>query len=147
MKPVSFTARCEQIKGKGAYWYAYRRHGKKVRKKYLGKTARLTPQRLRQIAAELAETTGTVAPTALTSEAFSPLPKPTLEDVETSLLATKFIPPMLPVHLINRSRLTERLNAPIIYVSAPAGYGKSTLISQWLRQAQVPYIWVGLGQK
>ncbi len=139
-----FTARCEQIKGKGAYWYAYRRHGKKVRKKYLGKTAKLTPQRLRQIAAQLAETTGTVAPTALTSEAGSPPTLLTLEGVEASLLAIKFIPPMRPIHLINRSRLTERLNAPITYVSAPAGYGKSTLISQWLRQAQLPYIWIGL---
>ena len=140
----SFTARCEQIKGKGAYWYAYRRHGKKVRKKYLGKTAKLTPQRLGQIAAQLAETTGAVAPTGSTHAAVSPPPISDLEDVENSLLLTRFIPPMLPAHLIDRSRLTERLNAPITYVSAPAGYGKSTLISQWLRQAQLPYIWVGL---
>jgi LuxR family maltose regulon positive regulatory protein len=141
----SFTARCEQIKGKGAYWYAYRRHDKKVRKKYLGKTARLTPQRLRQIAAELAETPGTVVTTAPTSNTFSPLPKTTQAAVEASLLATKFTPPPKPpVHTANRSRLTEKLDAPIIYISAPAGYGKSILVSQWLRQAQVPYIWVTL---
>jgi LuxR family maltose regulon positive regulatory protein len=141
-----FTARCEQIKGKGAYWYAYRRHGKKVRKKYLGKTARLTPERLRQIAAELAETTGIGAPTTLTSEAVSQPPIATRADVETSFLVTKFSPPKPPVHLVDRSRLTERLNAPIIYVSAPAGSGKSTLINQWLRQAQVPFIWVALDE-
>jgi LuxR family maltose regulon positive regulatory protein len=139
-----FTARCEQIKGKGAYWYAYRRHGKKVRKKYLGKTAKLTSQRLQKIAAALAETKAKVPPAALNSEAYSPLPKLPLGDVEASILATKFIPPALPIHLVNRSRLIDRLNSPITFVTAPAGYGKSTLVSQWLRQEQVPFIWMAL---
>jgi LuxR family maltose regulon positive regulatory protein len=52
-----------------------------------------------------------------------------------SLLATKlYIPPLRP-GLISRLRLLERLNAGLVrkltLVSAPAGFGKTTLASEW----------------
>lgn len=139
-----FTARCEQVKGKGAYWYAYRRQGKKVRKKYLGKAAKLTPQRLQQIAVKLADATVNIPTLAV--EAVPSMTNPTLALDEYAFLTTKFIAPSLPNHLVRRSRLTDLLDAPIIYISAPAGYGKSTLISHWLRQTQVPFAWVTLDE-
>jgi len=56
--------------------------------------------------------------------------------VETSLLTTKLnIPPARP-QLVTRPRLIERLeeglNYRLILVSAPAGFGKTTLLSEWI---------------
>ena len=46
----SYTARLETMQRGERYWYAYRRTGQKLRKKYLGKTADLTLARLEQVA-------------------------------------------------------------------------------------------------
>jgi len=56
--------------------------------------------------------------------------------VGTQLLTTKlYIPPPLP-NLVGRPRLIERLNAglhrKLTLVSAPAGFGKTTLLSEWI---------------
>jgi LuxR family maltose regulon positive regulatory protein len=57
--------------------------------------------------------------------------------VTTSLLTTKlYVPPVRP-ELVPRSRLTERLDVALsrgrklTLVSAPAGFGKTTLLSEW----------------
>ncbi|UCD98122.1 MAG: tetratricopeptide repeat protein [Chloroflexota bacterium] len=70
--------------------------------------------------------------------------------MSNTLLATKFfIPPSLP-HLVQRERLLSRLNEGIqqgkrlTLISAPAGYGKTTLLAEWLRQSQYPAIWLTL---
>jgi len=72
--------------------------------------------------------------------------------VETSLLTTKLnIPPARP-QLVNRPRLIESLqdglNYNLILVSAPAGFGKTTLLSEWLRrnQPQISTAWVSLDE-
>jgi LuxR family maltose regulon positive regulatory protein len=54
------------------------------------------------------------------------------------LLATKLhIPPIRP-ELVSRPRLTERLNEgttrKLTLVSAPAGFGKTTLLSEWIHR-------------
>ena len=59
-----------------------------------------------------------------------------------SLLATKlYIPPTRP-ELVSRPRPIERLNECInrklTLISAPAGYGKTTLISEWLAVYERP---------
>lgn len=73
----------------------------------------------------------------------------------TQILATKlYIPPPRP-ELIARPRLTAHLNqglkhAPgIILVSAPAGFGKTTLVSDWLQQiqSQTPAAWLSLDEE
>jgi hypothetical protein len=48
-----YTARKEKRQRGEAYWYAYVGAGKKLAKKYLGKTADVTLARLEQVAAEL----------------------------------------------------------------------------------------------
>lgn len=60
----------------------------------------------------------------------------------TPLLATKFyIPPVRP-ELVPRPRLVERLNGgmarKLTLVSAPAGFGKTTLLSEWIAGAVAP---------
>ncbi|HID77177.1 MAG TPA: hypothetical protein EYP56_14430 [Planctomycetaceae bacterium] len=47
-----------------------------------------------------------------------------------------------PLH----DRLQQARHLPFILVSAPAGYGKSTLISHWLQSAGVPYSWLSLDE-
>ena len=73
-------------------------------------------------------------------------------EVETLLLTTKLnIPPARPQivprpHLIER--LQEGLNYNLILVSAPAGFGKTTLLSEWIRKSQPPTraAWVSLDE-
>ena len=65
-----------------------------------------------------------------------------------SLLATKlYIPPIRP-ELVSRPRLIEQLNAGLqrrlTLVSAPAGFGKTTLVSEWVSQFRVPILASGV---
>ena len=54
-----------------------------------------------------------------------------------SILTTKlYIPPLRPaVQLVTRPRLTARLREgltrPLTLISAPAGFGKTTLVGEW----------------
>jgi LuxR family transcriptional regulator, maltose regulon positive regulatory protein len=51
---------------------------------------------------------------------------------------------------IVRSRLLDRLNQvlrePVALISAPAGFGKTTLISQWLDRCPLPNAWLQLDE-
>src|SRR3972149_917641 len=58
--------------------------------------------------------------------------------MEPALLATKlFVPPARP-GLVPRPRLVDRLKASLscslVLVSAPAGFGKTTLVREWVRR-------------
>jgi LuxR family maltose regulon positive regulatory protein len=68
--------------------------------------------------------------------------------VSTLLLKTKlYIPPTRP-ELVSRSRLIERLNAglhrKLTLISAPAGYGKTTLVSEWVAGCERLTAWLSL---
>src|SRR6266516_2959634 len=69
------------------------------------------------------------------------------------LLTTKFFVPASSHALISRARLfallDEGLSRPLILVSAPAGFGKSTLVSTWVQSkpAKNPQVaWVSLDE-
>jgi len=51
------------------------------------------------------------------------------------LLTTKLYVPRARAELVSHPRLTERLNGDVTrkltLVSAPAGFGKTTLLSEW----------------
>ena len=59
-----------------------------------------------------------------------------MPDQNQILLQTKLHRPRLPKDLITRWRLVEWLNHdidhPLILVCAPAGFGKTTLVANWL---------------
>ena len=60
--------------------------------------------------------------------------------MSTPLLATKLYIPSSRQNVVRRSRLTERLNAglhgKLTLISAPAGFGKTTLLTSWLAERQ-----------
>ena len=72
------------------------------------------------------------------------------ETTTTPLLRTKFQrPPVVGDH-VHRSHLLERLDQrhqrPLTLISAPAGYGKSTLVSCWLESIDLPSAWLSLDE-
>ena len=70
------------------------------------------------------------------------------ETATNSLIVTKLHrPPVADDHLHRQGlldRLTQRRYRPLALVSAPAGYGKSTLLSCWLESCDIPAAWVSL---
>lgn len=64
------------------------------------------------------------------------------------LLATKFLRPAPDPRAIDRGRLSSRLDRRVgkrlVTVIAPAGYGKTTLVSQWCHRQSVPVAWLSL---
>jgi LuxR family maltose regulon positive regulatory protein len=68
----------------------------------------------------------------------------------TPILATKLFIPRLRPHVVSRPRLIERLNEglhrKLTLISAPAGFGKTTLVSQWLAGGARPAAWLSLDE-
>ncbi len=66
------------------------------------------------------------------------------------LLSTKLYIPPLRATQVPRPRLIDSLNAGLnsrlILISAPAGYGKTTLLSNWIAACQMPVAWVSLDE-
>ena len=72
------------------------------------------------------------------------------EKQEQPILATKlYIPPPRP-KVVLRPRLIERLNeglhGKLTLISAPAGFGKTTLISEWVTSCERPAAWLSLDE-
>jgi LuxR family transcriptional regulator, maltose regulon positive regulatory protein len=66
------------------------------------------------------------------------------------ILVTKFQIPQARSRLVTRTRLLERLDTglenKLILVAAPAGYGKTTLVSGWLHHITLPVTWLSLDE-
>ncbi len=66
------------------------------------------------------------------------------------LLRTKLHRPPVTTDLVRRERLHERLSQgleiPLTLVSAPAGYGKSMLVSSWAESIEQPCAWLSLDE-
>jgi LuxR family maltose regulon positive regulatory protein len=122
-----------RLRGAG-YWYAYRTSGRRTVKRYLGSTSNVTIARLEEAAGVLSrmgigtQTTGERRETGARSSH------------PTSLLLPKLLPPRLPSSLVERPRLLERLDAALecklTLLVAPAGYGKTTVVNQWIHERQ-----------
>lgn len=145
----------DRQRGSG-YWYGYRGLGKRTLKRYLGSTARVTLARLEEVADEFEQSRTLTGVHRLVGEGeASSHPAVGLVWPEhTSLvlpLSLKFCPPYLREHLVERPRLVQVLeNGPacgLTLLSAPAGFGKTTLVSQWLaswQKEESAVAWVSL---
>src|SRR5829696_4961890 len=147
----TFTARKERRSGGAEYWSAYRKRGGKLRKVYLGKAEKLTLARLEDAATMLAgrgegevTTADDAAPTRADDAGREVLTRSDEHARESShpglqgdpLLLTKLSVPSARPSLVTRPRLSERLEeelgGKLTLISAPAGFGKTTLLSMWL---------------
>jgi LuxR family maltose regulon positive regulatory protein len=138
-----FTAHKEARARGGWYWKAYRTAHGTTQRFYLGKPEQLTLDRLNHAATALA-----------TALAPSPPPGPPIIAAPTPpapLLATKLFVPPARAALVARPRLFARVESglrdKLTLVAAPAGFGKTTLLSAWRATAAgsaAPLAWVSL---
>jgi len=169
-----YTARKERKQRGTWYWYAYLRRDEQRTKAYLGKTPALTLARLEQVAQLLQTRSAVrQADRNSVPETLSPA-EPTTVQIATPpalramyvraeehggrrtdphqqgdpQLATKLYVPRRRAQLVSRSRLLARLAqgmvAALTLVSAPAGFGKTTLLSHWFAQSGTPVAWLSL---
>src|SRR5207302_4856769 len=148
-----FTARREQAGHKrgGWYWKAYRKQHGKLSSRYLGKSETLTLERLQAAAQALA-----ALPVEASHGRATPAAPPTASSGAGSthsapsnpLLTTKLHPPRPRARLVPRSHLVERLQqglgGALTLLSAPAGFGKTTLLAQSRPSTRAPGPWLPL---
>jgi len=64
------------------------------------------------------------------------------------LLQTKLYIPPPRLHLVARPAVTAKLRAGLLHpctlIAAPAGFGKTTLVSEWIAQTDHPVAWLSL---
>src|SRR5947207_3011768 len=61
------------------------------------------------------------------------------------ILSTKFVIPAATAQLLERPRLHQPEQAPrMVLLSAPAGYGKTTLAASWAAASSTPVAWLSL---
>ena len=68
----------------------------------------------------------------------------------TPILATKLFIPPLRTNIVPRPHLTERMKEgkfhKLTLISAPAGFGKTTLVSEWITGCGLPVAWLSLDE-
>jgi LuxR family maltose regulon positive regulatory protein len=167
-KYAQLTVRKEPRQHGETYWYAYRRNGQKMSKRYLGRTSELTLTRLEEVARELAATAPRsteeiptrglqqepdrgqrpAAASSQRSRQTCPLPPVSSGEQADLELRTKIHPPRLRPQLVARAHLLRRLqqasNPTLTLLSAPPGFGKTTLLVQWLTESALPVAWLSL---
>lgn len=146
-----FTARKKRRWG-ADYWYAFRRGSGRLYETYLGKARDITLSRLHTVAIKLNQLAGRtpemqpalpVGVQAGRAESASPnISYPSL---------TKLNMPQAPWPQLVRTaaleRLSEALERPLTVVSAPAGYGKTTLLTQWIATLHPHTAWLTLDER
>lgn len=145
-----FIARKQQRSGHW-YWYAYGRRDGRLRSAYLGKSSDLTPERLTASVRKLAGE-GSIA--ALCGrERAARRGRPTGQTgraPRASLMMTKLVAPSVELQRLVRTQASHRwqevLERPLTFVSAPAGYGKTTLAAQWIALSGAHAAWVSLDE-
>jgi len=66
------------------------------------------------------------------------------------MLATKLHIPSRGVNLVHRpkfEKLNEGIHRKLILISAPAGFGKTTVLSDWIEQTKTPTAWYSIDKR
>src|SRR5713226_6579321 len=118
----------------GGYWYAYHTSQGRTRKRYLGRTETLSLAHLEEIAQTLLR---------------EQQPAQALER-GMLVLSGRLAPPRLPNALVERERLLSALDGalsnPLTLLCAPAGFGKTTLLSAWASRHTAQVAWLSLDE-
>jgi len=151
----TFTARKSMMRTGGSYWKAYCRRQGKLYRIHLGNSLSLTLERLQ---AAVRAFGGDHIPEDMSSiqsdasrHALHTSPRKALTvDHPMTLIQTKLYGPRKRNDLITRTRLLEHLNAGlngyVTLVCAPAGFGKTTLLAQWVQTINTPTAWLSLDE-
>jgi LuxR family maltose regulon positive regulatory protein len=151
----TFTARKSMLRTRGSSWKAYRTHRGKLYRIHLGHSQALTLERLQAAARAFAgeHVPGDLAEVSSTQSAASRFPSSRMAltvEHPMVLIQTKLYRPRNRSDLLSRARLLERLNAGlsgnVMLVSAPAGFGKTTLLAQWVQTIDRPTAWLSLDE-
>ncbi len=150
----TLTARREQRHGTW-YWYAYHTQDGRLHKAYVGKSQELTLARLHEVAALLSVKGAT---SSQPPDTLRPLQPPATTPISSftgtpslHLLMTKIAVPSVRLNMVTRPRLMQRMNTAVMgtltLIVAPAGWGKTTLLSAWHADPShdtLPLAWVSL---
>ncbi|MBN9387736.1 MAG: hypothetical protein J0I20_06790 [Chloroflexi bacterium] len=139
-KALGLSARREQRSGSW-YWYAYRRKNGKLRSAYLGRSEEIDLAHLWDVALTLDKSLNGAAGGGTVSAFNKPALLPPPEIVPASpLLVTKLFVPRPRPDLVVRPRLLNWLHQNsgrrLLLVSASAGFGKTSILAQWLADWQ-----------
>jgi LuxR family transcriptional regulator, maltose regulon positive regulatory protein len=132
----TLTARKER-RGGGVegYWTAYRKRDGKLRKTYIGKAEKVTQHRLDEAARFLAESGKGMPLNEHVMYREAPISSSAAVEGDP-LLLSKISVPVPRQTLVPRTSLSGRiedgLERKLTVISAPAGFGKSTLLSTWV---------------
>src|ERR1700682_1467531 len=68
--------------------------------------------------------------------------------MSSDLLLPKLTSPQLRAAFVSRPRLVHRIGSPkrgnITLITAPAGYGKTTLLAEWCSRQKIQMAWLSL---
>jgi len=150
-----FTAYKSDTDPDGKSWEAFRTRNGTCYRLPLGRSHTLTLERLQAAAQTLAVAYITVEPTEMrqaTPAAFKHKGRKTPANAGSphSLMHTKLYRPASSSDVIPRARLLERLDAALdgkaTLVSAPAGFGKTSLVADWTQTVERPTAWLSLDE-
>lgn len=147
-KHGSYTA-CKERKQRGdGYWYAYARIRGKVTKRYLGRETNLSIPHLEEVAHNLGLDKAEEKHTRKRASIESQTSLTSFSAQSHPLLATKFHMPRPRPRLVHRQRLINRLEQglqrTLTLISAPVGFGKTTLLANWLHTHPSSVAWLSL---
>ncbi len=159
----AFLARKERpANGRGdQYWRAYRKSRGKLYRVYVGKSEHVTVARLHAVAQELARRvehgncangTSRRRAGAQSRQTDQPILSAAQQNIPVQitslLLHTKMQIPPFPQSLVARPRLIQLLNhgatKRLILISAAAGSGKTTVLSEWAHHSSSLVAWLTL---
>ena len=90
-----------------------------------------------------------VSPT-ITSVALSASLEP-MDDLNANVLKTKLYRPPVMIDFVTRKNIIEKLEKnrekSLSLITAPAGYGKSVAVSEWLENTKALHVWISLDEE